>query len=541
MAASSPVVIASNQSAIPVTGIATELPTETDNYVGIRTLPQVKKRYGFDKVIADDVDTDMTLLLTGTGQTVNQSGGSLVITSGTTARAESIIRSNDFWKDAVTLRYSSILSQRIVNNNFYIELVDVIGDNLAYTISSATILTVTIPSNPFTSANVGQSVYIGAFAGTGTFLSGRYPIASVAGDDVTFTVASFAAGTGTCSAFGWNYHHVLYTSTTATNATFGTQRKGWQTADITATINTTASPGHVGVFNIEDGISVYLDQLAASATTVQSAIRAQNVRNVPEADTPLYLQIRCANGSTNPASTTTWTVGFVDIENYVTQQVSINSVRPSSYNHALPVSVQGTPATTITSGTVTTLTNITNWGNVVDNGAFVDGTTRLMPGGYIFDEVAGTALTENDAAAARIDSKRAQVLTIEDATTRGRRATVTATNRLQVEDQDTPTGTTLVPYSVRITTNTTTTPVASTAYISSIVVSSEAAGTTSTLTIQDKQGTPLKLINGLTTVAITTTPTVLNFQTPVQMTSGIDIITAGVAAATVDVWINYYQ
>lgn len=83
--------------------------------------------------------------------------------------------------------------------------------------------------------------------------------------------------------------------------------------------------------------------------------------------------------------------------------------------------------TVIDSGTVTTvstLTNITNWGNIVDNAAFVDGTTRLMPAAYIFDEVAGTALTENDAAAARIDAKRAQVFTLEDTTTRGTRLNI---------------------------------------------------------------------------------------------------------------------
>ncbi len=104
-----------------------------------------------------------------------------------------------------------------------------------------------------------------------------------------------------------------------------------------------------------------------------------------------------------------------------------------------------------------------------------------------------------------------------------------------------PVRTALNTYSVRVTTNTTNTPTASTAYISSISISSEATGTTSTVTIQDKQGTPLKLVNGFSTTALTTTPTVVNFQTPVKMTSGIDVITAGAVAATVDVWINYYQ
>lgn len=70
---------------------------------------------------------------------------------------------------------------------------------------------------------------------------------------------------------------------------------------------------------------------------------------------------------------------------------------------------------------------------VADNAGFTDGATRVTPAGYIFDEVAGTALTENDAAAARIDSKRAQVGVIEDATTRGQRAAVSSGGALKVD------------------------------------------------------------------------------------------------------------
>ena len=100
-------------------------------------------------------------------------------------------------------------------------------------------------------------------------------------------------------------------------------------------------------------------------------------------------------------------------------------ILPGVYATEPVVSTQTTPVT-VSSGTVTTLTNITNWGNVVDNGAFVDATTRLMPAGFILDETAGTALTENDAAAARVDNKRAQVMVVEDATTRGQRQAVNA-------------------------------------------------------------------------------------------------------------------
>jgi hypothetical protein len=89
---------------------------------------------------------------------------------------------------------------------------------------------------------------------------------------------------------------------------------------------------------------------------------------------------------------------------------------------------------------------------VVDNAAFVDGTTTLEMAGFIFDEVAGTALTENDAAAARVDSKRAQVLVLEDATTRGRRATVTSGGAVSVTVSG-PTTTTGTPAGVTVSTS----------------------------------------------------------------------------------------
>ena len=90
-----------------------------------------------------------------------------------------------------------------------------------------------------------------------------------------------------------------------------------------------------------------------------------------------------------------------------------------------PVSGTLTAVTTVTTVTTcSTLTNITNWGNVVDNAAFTDGTSRVSLSGYIFDETAGTALTENDAAAARVNANRAQVMVVEDGATRGQRQTV---------------------------------------------------------------------------------------------------------------------
>lgn len=70
---------------------------------------------------------------------------------------------------------------------------------------------------------------------------------------------------------------------------------------------------------------------------------------------------------------------------------------------------------------------------LADNAGFTDGTTKVWAVGFIYDEVAGTALTENDIGAGRMNVNRAIVSAIEDGSTRGRYATVTASNALKVD------------------------------------------------------------------------------------------------------------
>src|SRR5262245_18021786 len=108
---------------------------------------------------------------------------------------------------------------------------------------------------------------------------------------------------------------------------------------------------------------------------------------------------------------------------------------PGNAANGLDVDVTRVQGTVTGTGTVTanagtgTLTVADNQ-TITDNAAFTDGTSKVLMAGFAFDETAGTGLTENDAAAARVDSKRAQVLVIEDATTRGQRAAVSAAGRI---------------------------------------------------------------------------------------------------------------
>lgn len=309
-------------------------------------------RTTFAKAIAGGADPDYFRQIgaLGTGIGLNQTGGNLVITSGTTANAELVLRSTKSFAGSFVARWQTILSQRIANNNFFFELVDVIGDDLAYNINSATSVTVTIPGGKFSAENVGQSITIGAITGAAG-IPGRYAIASVSGNDVTFTVAGWpSSGVGTCSLFGWNFHRTLYTGATATTANYDSGRNGYASGDTAATINTTASPGHMGIMTSEDGAAGMLDALVASST--QTTFRASRVVNIARDDAELFVQIRVLNGTAAPASTTTWTIGMVGVTNYDSVNVALNNVRPQiRTNNGLPVLVEA--------GTITTVTGVT--------------------------------------------------------------------------------------------------------------------------------------------------------------------------------------
>lgn len=338
----------------------TTLPTENSSFNYTMNAPQKTFRCGFEAAVASGPDTAFfTAVANGSGIAVSQSGGSLLLTSGTTAYSETILRSVLSFSASMSIRYSMNLSQRIANQEFYVEMVDVIGDTLAFTVNSATSITVTIPGTTLTAANVGQSMYIGALT-LASCPGGRYAIASVLGTAITFTVASFpGSGSGTCSVFGWNFHHVLYSGVTATAANYDAGRNGYSSGDTVATVNTTASPGHVGTIAIRDATAGFLDELSASSTALENTLRASRVRNVPEDMTALRIQIRCINLASAPATTTTLTVGFIEVENFVAQQVALVNVSPMSLNSALPVQVANVPAVTVNSGTVTTVSTVT--------------------------------------------------------------------------------------------------------------------------------------------------------------------------------------
>lgn len=499
-------------------GVSLAPPNPSDYALKVRETGQKIWAVGFDDVGSSVLDSRFTLRTTGTGIGYSQSGGNLLITSGTSANQEFLARSGVAFQGALLLKYTSILSQRIVNNNFSILLADKIGESLACTINSTTSVTITIPGSAYSALNVGQAMMIGGIVGAAG-VPGRFVIASVAGTAVTFTVAGWpASGSCTVDLFGHSHIKHLYAATTATQMTWDAQRKGWATGDTTLTINTTASPGHL-IQTAIDGRNLFVnDALTATSLTPSSLTRGSRYTNIPDDTLDLYVYIWAYNGTTNPATSTTWTVGQVIVENLVNFPVYLAGNRLQGQQSPLPMTLIGSSAVI---GTVTTLTNITNWGNLVDNALFTDGTTRLSMSGYVFDDAPGTALTENDGAAARVDSKRAQTIVIEDATTRGQKMAVSAAGAVDVRQMGAYTPS-------NQTTNATTTIKSGAGVLHAITVNT--AGTGSTCTVYDNtagSGTKIGTIN--TSVLGT------SLQFNAAFATGLTIVTAGAGAADITV------
>lgn len=74
---------------------------------------------------------DWTLVQTGSGHSVVASSGNLVISTGATINTETILRSKRRFTLPVRATISLMLSQRVANQEFYIELVNLAGDVFA--------------------------------------------------------------------------------------------------------------------------------------------------------------------------------------------------------------------------------------------------------------------------------------------------------------------------------------------------------------------------------------------------------------------------
>jgi hypothetical protein len=308
----------------------------------VRAIGEEIWNVSFSQVGASVISDQFVTPQTGTGVSYSQASGALAIVAGTTTNQEFFTRSVQNWRGAMRLKFSIIASQRIANNNLAVMLADLVGEGLTVTINSATSITVTQAGHAFTSTSVGQFVQVGRIVGAAG-VPGRYAIASVvAGVSYNLTVAGWpASGSCTATIFGHSYVRNLVTGATATAINVDAQRRGWAQGDTAATINTTASPGTIITSELTGREVFWADQLRASTTTPTVAVRANRVENIPDDNLELYLFIWSFNGTTAPASSTTWTMSFCAIEKFANMPVYLQGNRANGAMNPLPISVFG--------------------------------------------------------------------------------------------------------------------------------------------------------------------------------------------------------
>jgi hypothetical protein len=332
---------------------ATSIPDNQSQGIIVRPVGQDTWVTSFSDVGSSLISNQFRAPDVGTGVGYSQAAGSLLITTGTTTNAEFLTRSTTAWRGTMQMRYSFVASQRIANQNFAILLADLVGENLSVTINSATSITVALPGHAYTSANVGQFMFVGGISGAAG-VPGRYAIASVvAGTSINFTVAGWpASGSCTADVFGHSAVKHIYNGTTATSMLADAQRKGWASGDSTLTINTTASPGHIMQAHLAGREVFWHDSLRATSTTANMTSRGSRFESIPDDNLDLYLWVWSYNGTTAPASTTTWTLGFASVEKFANFPVYLQGSEMQGTTAPAPVQIVGT-VTTTASGTVT--------------------------------------------------------------------------------------------------------------------------------------------------------------------------------------------
>ena len=288
----------------------------------------------------------------GAGVTYNQTNSQLNILTGVTPNAEFLARSTMSFQGAMKLRYGILASQKIVNNNFQISLADLIGENLPFNIVSSTLVDVTLTGHGFTSQNVGQGMNLAGLGGIG--IPNRYNIASIPdANTIRFTVAGWpASGTGTCTLFGYNQIKNLITGTNASQYIFDSQRNGWAFGETVTGGNTVLASGNILSNEITGRDIFFQDALRVSASTPSFITRASRYENIPEATTPLYVFIWSFNGTVAPASTTTYSLSSLSVEDFANLPVYIQGFRTQGTQNPIPALLVGGVANIGNIGTI---------------------------------------------------------------------------------------------------------------------------------------------------------------------------------------------
>lgn len=229
---------------------------------------------------------------------------------------------------------------------------------------STTTATVTLVGGGGHEIIIGGGGIVSASSDTAAIVNGAVTVTGGTGTTFTFTClnAGASSGTltyqntdqtflanssGTCSLWGWNNMHALFRDGSATTGLFDSQRRGWGATDTSSTVNTTATGTVIQIQS--DGYLVdFIDSTVASSASTPYAARASRTENIPDVTDNLYLFINFRNFALAPATSTTYTIGFVSVESIPNQKMYLAGASFNSPLRGLQIqNVQAVPTTTV--------------------------------------------------------------------------------------------------------------------------------------------------------------------------------------------------
>lgn len=305
------------------------------------------------------------VIQTGAGQVISTAGALngaryLNIATGTTINSETIIQSRETFKLPVKVAFGLSMSQRIVNQEVFVELVSVGGNNFVETDA-------TFPSTNLNDAtNAASLKFDGTVATSASYITRGFATPELNSGLAALVATTVATGTGP------NF-----------------------------------IPAGVWEINADMEEVVFNTRPVDSLAAVSAAFK--RTQNLPDPSKDYKVRIRVRNLGTAPASTTDVRLHFIRLLDTTrfTVDFARHMGRTTDIADSLPVSIANTPAMTVSSGTITTVSALTGGGAAEDAAA---GANPVTVGGVVRTAVSPTTLIAGDAARDTMTSGAAKVI-----------------------------------------------------------------------------------------------------------------------------------
>lgn len=337
------------------------LPTQATEFMPVMGVPQ--RSY---LASASDVQSYSSLCFgtyaAGTGMSVTQSAGSLNVTTGTTASSTTFMVLMDYEAEPgdfgypvkkfktpmVTKAHIRSISQRIANQNFSIEIMDEIclDANVTFTSTSTATVVMTSPARSYNTTDVGKKLQLVMTTGSQVtpYQSVTITAATSAYDSVTETKTTTLSITGVnfpassaalhCFIYGENRVALVWNGTSATNAYAYVRKDGWD--KVSGTTITTLTSASEAVYYLNQSLEEFSISDILPTSTSYPARRFVN-RYSPRGGLGdgYVVAIVVYNSATAPASTTTFKLDEIEVNNYVGLPVQLANVSAQSGVNAM--------------------------------------------------------------------------------------------------------------------------------------------------------------------------------------------------------------